>query len=205
MTQLYGAVHAGHVAGAPKVGTPAAADSTTSYGRVYRVRTSALDREKDATEERYRAAQQILENGLHAAHDDQHRRLQEKLRQRHRVRVQELTSGPTPLPAAEAEALATQEMGAALVKETHALNQNMQASKHLAQKALEEDYSAQIEELEHRHAVSFKGLESALKAKHKNEHSHLQDRLAKRRQQYAQKLVERGVAPQDAQALAAEA
>lgn len=161
MTQLYGAVHARHVAGAPKVGTPAAADSTTSYGRVYRVRTSALDREKDATEERYRAAQQILENGLHAAHDDQHRRLQEKLRQRHRVRVQELTSGPTPLPAAEAEALATQEMGAALVKETHALNQNMQASKHLAQKALEEDYSAQIEELEHRHAVSLKGLESA--------------------------------------------
>ena len=109
------------------------------------------------------------------------------------------------MSAAEAEALATQEMGAALVKETHALNQNMQASKHLAQKALEEDNSAQIEELEHRHAVSLKGLESALKAKHKNEHSHLQDRLAKRRQQYAQKLVERGVAPQDAQALAAEA
>jgi hypothetical protein len=165
----------------------------------------ALEREKEAIEERFKVAQKILDNGLQAAHDEQHRHLQDKLRKRHAARVEELTSGPDAVSHAEAETIATRETQADFVKQSQEAANLLQSGKFLAQQALDADYEAQIKSLDHRHEVSLKGLEAALVDKRQRDQKHLADRLAKRRKEYAQKLIEGGLPVDTAQQLAADA
>lgn len=160
-----------------------------------------LDADLSVLKDRYIQSVAILEDGIEAHKEAEHRKLTKKLAEKRAARKAELVA--TGLRPEGAEAVANQELKA---EEVHAL-QMREAAIDLARQAVldtvQSDYARRMREKHAEFEIKMNGCEAALNNKKAQEAKHLTERLARKRNHREQELLLAGRDSVEAKAQAA--